>query len=136
MTLLVMTMVQVKITGCADQLNPIKASLSETIHSCLHDAIGTPENKRFQRFFPIQPENFYYPNTRSNQYTIIEIFMFEGRSVAVKKKLIRLLFERIEQQLNIAAQDIEIVILDVPKHNWGVRGVPGDELVLNYVVEV
>lgn len=61
--------------------------------------------------------------------------MFEGRSVPAKKKLTKLLFERINQQLDIAVEDIEIVMFELPKHNWGIRGIPGDELVLNYVVE-
>lgn len=78
-------MVQVKVTGCADSLNPIKAQLSDIIHECLQAAIGTPKDKRFQRFFPLEPENFYYPTERSAQYTIIEIVMFEGRSVPAKK---------------------------------------------------
>lgn len=128
-------MVQVKITGNAEQLNPVKAQLSDVIHSCLRDAIGTSENKRFQRFFPMPPEDFYYPADRSNRYTIIEITMFEGRSIPAKKKLIKLLFERINQQLDIALEDVEIAMLELPKHNWGIRGIPGDELVLNYVVE-
>jgi len=128
-------MVQVKITGCTKHLNAIKAELSDIVHGCLRDAIGTPENKRFQRFFPMEPENFYYPEERSEQYTIIEIVMFEGRSVATKKKLTRLLFERINQQLEIAIADIEIIMFELPKHNWGIRGIPGDELALNYVVE-
>ncbi len=128
-------MVQVKITGCKESLNAIRANLSDIVHGCLQEALGTPENKRFQRFFPMEPENFYYPADRSEQYTIIEIVMFEGRSVAAKKKLTGLLFERISQQLGIAIADIEIVMFELPKHNWGIRGVPGDELVLNYVVE-
>jgi phenylpyruvate tautomerase PptA (4-oxalocrotonate tautomerase family) len=61
--------------------------------------------------------------------------MFEGRSVPTKKKLTRLLFEQINQQLGIAVEDIEIVMFELPQHNWGIRGIPGDELVLNYVVE-
>jgi phenylpyruvate tautomerase PptA (4-oxalocrotonate tautomerase family) len=128
-------MVQVKVTGRAESLNAVKAELSDMIHSCLQEAIGTPENKRFQRFFPLEPDNFYYPPDRSAQYTIIEIVMFEGRSVAAKKQLTKLLFERIHQQLGIAIADIEIVMFELPKHNWGIRGLPGDELVLDYVVE-
>jgi phenylpyruvate tautomerase PptA (4-oxalocrotonate tautomerase family) len=128
-------MVQVKVTGRAESLNAVKAELSDMIHSCLQEAIGTPENKRFQRFFPLEPDNFYYPADRSAQYTIIEIVMFEGRSVAAKKQLTKLLFERIHQQLGIAIADIEIVMFELPKHNWGIRGLPGDELVLDYVVE-
>jgi phenylpyruvate tautomerase PptA (4-oxalocrotonate tautomerase family) len=128
-------MVQVKITGCKESLNAIKAELSGIVHGCLQEAIGTPENKRFQRFFPMESEDFYYPADRSERYTIIEIVMFEGRSVEAKKKLTGLLFERINQQLGIDIVDIEIAMFELPKHNWGIRGLPGDELVLNYVVE-
>ncbi|MGB3300320.1 MAG: tautomerase family protein [Phormidesmis sp.] len=128
-------MVQFKITGCASELNAVKAQLSEIVHTCLQEAIGTPKDKRFQRFFPLQPEDFYYPADRSMQYIVIEIVMFEGRSIPAKKKLIRLLFERINQQLGIAVADIEIAMFELPKHNWGIRGLPGDELLLNYTVE-
>jgi phenylpyruvate tautomerase PptA (4-oxalocrotonate tautomerase family) len=58
--------------------------------------------------------------------------MFAGRSVEAKKRPIRLLFERIGDQLGIAPQDIEITITETPRHNWGIRGVPGDELALGY----
>ena len=129
-------MVQVKITGLATALNPVKSQLSNIIHSCLQDAIGTPENKRFQRFFDMQSEDFYYPPDRSEQYTVIEIVMFEGRSVAAKKKLVGLLFERIDKQLSISPNDIEIVMFELPKHNWGIRGVPGDELALSYKTDL
>ena len=128
-------MVQVKITGCAESLNSIKAELANIVHSCLQETIGTPEDKRFQRFFPLEPENFYYPADCSMQYTIIEIVMFEGRSIPAKKKLVRLLFERINHELAIAIADIEIAMFELPKHNWGIRGLPGDELLLNYIVE-
>ncbi|MEM8503397.1 MAG: tautomerase family protein [Cyanobacteria bacterium P01_D01_bin.1] len=129
-------MVQVRVTGSAKSLNQIKAQLSEIIHQCLQDAIGTPKEKRFQRFYPLDADNFYYPDSRSSRYTIIEIIMFEGRSVTAKKKLTGLLFERIQQQLGIAVEDIEIVMFDLPKHNWGIRGIPGDELVLGYKASV
>lgn len=78
-------MVQVKITGCAPQLNPVKNQLSDIIHSCLQDAIGTPENKRFQRFFPLEAENFYYPEDRSKRYTIIEIVMDAVGELNIKR---------------------------------------------------
>lgn len=61
--------------------------------------------------------------------------MLEGRSVEAKKKLIRLLFERL-QPLEISSQDLEITIFETPKHNWGFRGLPGDEHELNYKVDV
>ena len=129
-------MSQIKIYGLKENLDPIKAQLSDVIHSCVVDALQFPQDKRAHRFFPLNPDDFYYPSGRTTKYTIIEISMFEGRSVETKKYLIRLLFERAHQQLNILPQDLEITITETPKHNWGFRGMPGDEIELNYKVEV
>lgn len=129
-------MSQIKIYGLKENLDPIKAALSDVIHSCVVDALHFPEDKRFHRFFPLDPSDFYYPSGRTTKYTIIEISMFEGRSVDTKKHLIRLLFERVHEQLNILPQDLEITITETPKHNWGFRGMPGDEIELNYKIEV
>ena len=129
-------MSQIKIYGLKENLNPIKAELSDVIHSCVVDALHFPQDKRAHRFFLLDPSDFYYPSGRTTKYTIIEISMFEGRSVETKKHLIRLLFERAHQQLNILPQDLEITITETPKHNWGFRGMPGDEVELNYEVEV
>ena len=60
--------------------------------------------------------------------------MFAGRSVETKKALIRLLFAL--GALGIGPADLEITILEAPRHDWGIRGLPGDELGLAYRVEV
>lgn len=128
-------MVQVKIYGIRDYLNPIKQQLSDVIHSCVMDALQFPANKRSHRFFPLDKSDFYYPVGRTERYTIIEFSMIEGRSVAAKKQLIKLLFER-SLSVGITVQDLEITIFENPKHNWGFRGLPGDEHELNYKIEV
>lgn len=129
-------MSQIKIYGLKESLDPIKAQFSDVIHSCVVDALHYPKDKRAHRFFPLDPSDFYYPHGRTTKYTIIELSMFEGRSVEAKKHLIRLLFERVHQELNISPKDLEITITETPKHNWGFRGTPGDEIELNYKVEV
>jgi 4-oxalocrotonate tautomerase family enzyme len=129
-------MAQIKIYGIGTQLNPIKAKLSEVIHSCVVDALQFPVDKRAHRFFPLDASDFYYPAGRTDRYTIIEISMFEGRSTEAKKQLIRLLFERIHGELGITSQDVEITITETPKQNWGFRGSPGDEISLNYKIDV
>lgn len=107
-------MSQIKIYGLRENLDPIKAQLSDVIHSCVVDALDFPEDKRFHRFFPLARADFYFPSERTTKYTIIEISMFEGRSVEAKKHLIRLLFERIHQELDILPQDLEITITETP----------------------
>lgn len=129
-------MAQIKIYGLKEQLNPMKHQLSDVIHSCVVDALAFPQDKRAHRFFLLEPDDFYYPTGRSPRYTIIEISMFEGRTVETKKHLIRLLFERTHAELGLSPVDLEITITETPKHNWGLRGQPGDEISLNYKVEV
>lgn len=129
-------MSQVKVYGHHAYLNPIKRQLSDVIHSCVVDALHFPQDKRAHRFFPLAPEDFFYPVGRSDAYTIIEITMIEGRTVATKKNLVRLLFERMEAHLGIAPNDVEICITEAPAHNWGFRGMHGDEVKLNYQINV
>lgn len=129
-------MAQVKIYGLKAHLGPIKLRLSDVIHQCLVEAFKLPEDKRFHRFIALESSDFIYPKDRSEKYTIIEIIMFEGRSVESKKRLIGLLYELLAASFGISAQDLEIVMLESPRHNWGIRGLPGDELTLNYQVNV
>lgn len=128
-------MVQTKIYGLREHLDPIKAELSDLIHSCVVDALQYPPDKRAHRFFPLNPSDFFYPEGRTTRYTIVEFSMMAGRSTEAKKQLMRLMFERV-QQLGISTQDLEMTIFETPKHNWGFRGLPGDEHQLNYKIEV
>jgi phenylpyruvate tautomerase PptA (4-oxalocrotonate tautomerase family) len=127
---------QVKVYGLAGRLRPIRAALSEAIHACVVEALDYPPDKRFHRFFPLEAEDFVFPADRSDRYTIVEISMFEGRSVEARKRLVRLLFDRLERECGIPPNDLEITITETPKHNWGIRGRPGDELTLGYRVDV
>jgi phenylpyruvate tautomerase PptA (4-oxalocrotonate tautomerase family) len=129
-------MAQIKIYGLREHLNPIKGQLSDVIHSCVVDALSFPKDKRAHRFFPMEPQDFYYPPGRSPRYTIIEISMFEGRSMEAKKQLIHLLFERTRHALDLSGQDLEVTITETPRSNWGFRGQTGDEISLNYKVDV
>jgi len=127
---------QIKIYGLREHLDPIKALLSDVIHSCVVDTLSFPKDKSAHRFFPLEPADFYFPASASPKYTIIEISMFEGRAVETKKALIRALFERIGVRCGRLPNEIEITITETPRHNWGFRGMPGDEIGLSYKVEV
>jgi phenylpyruvate tautomerase PptA (4-oxalocrotonate tautomerase family) len=126
----------IKIYGINEYLDPIKGKLSDVINECMAEALLFPADKRAQRFFPMAEEDFYYPAGRSAAYTVIEITLIEGRSANTKKKLIHLLFDRIEKQCGITPVDVEITICDSPAGNWGFRGMTGDEAKLSYKINV
>jgi phenylpyruvate tautomerase PptA (4-oxalocrotonate tautomerase family) len=127
---------QIKIYGLREPLDAVKKQLSDVIHACMVEALKLPADKRFHRFLALDSSDFIYPADRSERYTIIEISMFEGRSEEAKKHLIRLLFEQLNTELKLSAHDVEITIFETPRQNWGIRGMAGDELNLNYNVKV
>ena len=124
------------IYGIKEQLNPIKARMSDVIHQCMMDVLGMPEGKRAHRFVPLNKDDYYYPEDRTDQYTVLEINMMEGREIETKKALINALFKQFEEQLSISPIDLEITIKEQPAHCWGFRGITGDEAKLNYKVNV
>ncbi|MCB9149036.1 MAG: tautomerase family protein [Caldilineaceae bacterium] len=129
-------MAQVKIYGVREKLAPMRQQLSDVIHGCVVEALHFPVNKRAHRFIGLAHEDFFMPEGRTDAYIILEIMMITGRTVETKKKLIRLLFDRIQDEVGIAHQDIEICILESPAANWGFRGMHGDEVKLDYKIAV
>ncbi|GIH77304.1 tautomerase family protein [Planobispora longispora] len=126
-------MTQIKFYGRRDVWAPLRRELSDVVHGCLAEVWKLPQDKRFHRFLLLDADDLLCPQ-RSERYLIVEIVCFEGRSEEAKRDLIRTLFDRTGQALGLAPEDLEIVILEAPKVNWGIRGVPGDELALTYPV--
>lgn len=129
-------MAQIKIYGQRAHLTANRETISNVIHACAVEALQLPEEKRFHRFLSLDGDDFIYPPDRSDRYTIIEISMFEGRSVGAKKQLIHLFFTRLESECGISPNNVEITITETPRENWGIRGLPADELTLTYKVSV
>ena len=62
--------------------------------------------------------------------------MFSGRSRDAQGARARADGRPLASELGLIATDIEITIFESPRENWGIRGQHGDELVLNYKVEI
>lgn len=127
---------QIKIFGNKDFIKQNKETISNEIHKAVVESLKYPENKKFHRFLGLEKDDFIYPNDRSEKYLIIEISLFEGRSNEAKRTLIKEIYKNLKKALGIEGIDIEITIFETPKINWGIRGLCGDQLELNYKVEV
>ncbi len=125
-----------KIYGLRSEIEPVRKKLSDTIHSCVSEGLSFPVEKRLQRFILLDEEDFYYGEGRTSKYLVIEIAMFEGRSVDTIKGLIKLLYERIPAATEIRREDIDITIHEIPRHCWGLQGALGDEQDLGYKVAI
>jgi 4-oxalocrotonate tautomerase len=53
---------------------------------------------------------------------VVKIDMWEGRSASEKGKLIGSVSRAVSEALGIPVEHVTVVINDVPKENWGMRG--------------
>lgn len=59
--------------------------LLDVIQSCMSETLGLPEDKRADRFMPMEKVDFYYSGGRRDAYTVIEINMMEARELDTKR---------------------------------------------------
>lgn len=128
-------MAQIKIYGHRSFLESESASISAAIHRASVSALGMPSEKRFHRFLPLDTWQFIAPEDRSDRYLIIELMMFEGRPVETKKAYYAELLGNLQEDCDIRAHDIELTIVESPRHDWLIRGMPADEISLGYDVD-
>jgi hypothetical protein len=124
------------IYGLKEHLQHKRELLSNIINECMHEALEFPLNKRSHRFILLERENLYYPEGRTDAYTLIEVNLMHGRKKETLKKLIQTLFAKVEAGVGITPIDLEVIIKVQPAYCWGFRGLCGDEAKLNYTVEV
>jgi len=129
-------MAQIVVWGHREALDRNRDALSTAIHAAVMSALEYPEDKLFHRFVGLDDADFRHPADRGADYTIVEISMFEGRSEAARRALIRELFARIESDAGIPPHSVEITITETPKINWGIRGRNAADLDLGYRVDI
>jgi len=113
-----------------------KKAILDGVHQALVDAIKIPDEDRRQRLYELDASNFEHTG-RSNQYTIIEVTMFKGRSNEAKKALFRKMVDLLEVNPGIPGNDITIIIHEPPLENWGIRGgLPASEVDLGFNIKV
>lgn len=129
-------MAQVTVFARRSTIDRHRDALSDAIHGAVMAALAYPPEKRFHRFIGMEAADFVHPADRGDDYTIIEVSLFEGRTVEAKRALIAELFARIEAATGIPPHSVEITLFETPKVNWGIRGVNAADLTLGYTVEV
>jgi len=111
-------------------------SLIEALYLAQREALRVPEWDRQIRYVGHKAEDFHVVPGRSDNYLLVEITLFAGRSLEAKRALYRQVVERFGR-LGVDANDITIVLHEVPPDNWGIRGGrPASEVDLGFKVDV
>jgi 4-oxalocrotonate tautomerase family enzyme len=96
-----------------------KKAVLDGVHKALVSAFKIPVNDRTLLLSEYDADHF---DGRDINFTIVEIIAFSGRTKEMKKDLYQKIVENVSKTTKLVPTDIFIVINDIPKENWGIRG--------------
>ena len=126
----------VKVEILKGKTQEYKKAILDGIHSALVEAFKIPDNDRMQRLYELDRDCFEIPTNKTEKMTLIELTIFKGRSLEAKKDLYFAIVRNLGQSPGIEGKDILIVINEPPLENWGVKGIPANEIDLGFKIEV
>ncbi len=113
-----------------------KAQLLNAVNRAMIEVLKVPEDSHPVRLNEYAADTFLIPEGCSDSFTLIEATLFTGRTPKTKKAF----FQEIVEQLGglgVDAEDIRVIIYDVPRENWGLKGgQPASEIDLGFEVEI
>ena len=100
-----------------------KKIVLDTVHEGLMEALGIEDRDRFQRIVEIPEEDFEIPVGKTDNFMLIELTIFPGRTRDQKKEAISKITADLNTKLGIAPSDVFIIFNEPPLENWGMAGV-------------
>lgn len=113
-------------------------ALIDAVHLALQEAFKILPHDKNVRLMIHEPHRFACPPNRSQPelYTHISIDCFAGRSVDAKRKLYRLIVDKLEE-FGIPKDHVKILLREISAENWGIRGgQAGSDVELGFKVDV
>lgn len=102
------------------------AAYKKTVLDCIHNAlvktIGIEDWDRFQRINEYGRDDYEFPQFKSDDFMIIELTLFPGRTKEQKRLLIEEITSLLKSSLSVEPPDVFIVIDEPPLENWGIGG--------------
>jgi len=112
------------------------AAIMDAVYQAQREALKVPEGDRQIRYVEHKSAYFSVPSGKTENYTLVEITLFPGRSLKAKRHLYKSIVQRFGE-LGIAPSDIFIVLYEPPLDNWGLRGgMPASEVDLSFNLNV
>lgn len=112
-----------------------ETALIEAVHDAMVEALKIPVTDRIVRLIVHEPHRFVVDPGKDERFTLITIDLFEGRSLKAKASLYAALVRNLEP-LGIPANHVKTLLRDVPRENFGIRGLPSSDIDLGFEIDV
>jgi phenylpyruvate tautomerase PptA (4-oxalocrotonate tautomerase family) len=95
--------------------------INDAIHGGLVDAIQIEDWDYFHRVDTYEKRDFIFPDFKSQNFMIIEIHLFPGRSDEQKQQIFQSVCSRLNR-IGIDENDVFIELIEQPNAHWGIAG--------------
>ncbi|WP_263142182.1 tautomerase family protein [Pseudomonas sp. RIT-PI-AD] len=113
-----------------------KRAIVETVYAALKEVFGVSDEELQARYQSFAAEDFRAPGDREH-YLHVHITLFQGRTLPTKRRLYRVLSERLSRQLGVPTTAILVLLDEHPAENWGMRGgIAACDIDFGYSVQV
>ena len=105
-----------------------RRAMVEAVHEVLARVLKAPDHDRTVRLQTFAAEEFAVGPQVGENYTVIEISLYPGRTLAVKRELYQALVQALGA-FGVPPQETKFILNEVAPDNWGLRGgIPGSEV--------
>ena len=111
------------------------AEIAAAIQQALIDSIKIPVDDRDIRVLEYPAGTFLPPPGRGPHYSVLEISLFTGRSLDAKRKLYAALSTALAP-FGLGDNDLKVILVEVPRENWGLRGKSAVDIELGFKIDV
>ena len=112
-----------------------EVGIIDAVHAALVEVLRIPESDKTLRLIAHEPHRFSADPRRDERFTLISIDLFTGRSLEAKKSLYAAIVRNLAR-FDIPADHVKVMLREVSRENWGIRGVPASEIELPFKIEV
>lgn len=127
----------VKIEMVKGKSDDYKKAVLNSVHQALVACFKIPDDDRMQRLYELEKKHFEISSNKSDDFIIIELTVFKGRSDEAKKTLYQAIVDNLHHSIGINKNDVLIVINEPPLENWGIGGgKPASEVDLGFDINV
>ena len=112
----------VKINMLKGKTAEYKKTVFDCVHQGLMEGLCISDWDRFQRIVEFDRADFEAPAEKSDNFMIIELTIFPGRTKEQKKSDIESITAKLVAALSIVPEDVFIIITEPPLENWGMAG--------------
>lgn len=115
-----------------------EAALMEAVHAALVEGFRIPPHDRTVRLIVHEAARMLGPpqQRQPDRFTHVSIDAFAGRTLDAKRALYRAVVRNLEK-LGIPRDHVKVVLREIPKENWGIRGgQAGCDVDIGFKIEV